>query len=226
MGDVIMATRTVQFIGKAHSPTGSLNVTFGLNNVELFNGTVSASTDALPSKQLGSDAGVVFTVDLSTDITGTVPLEISTQGGSLSFFNLISNYSGIERAPDASVTISPVDYYNDLCTRTTEHDGRFDIEINRIPRTRWDEELPADDTQILPSWGWLVPEDSIFSCNIDIKTPVVEIPPVTTDWDETVTYPIKSAIVQGKIIYVALKSVPAGTLLTDTTFWEKAQDIN
>ena len=218
-----MAIRTVQFIGKAFSPTGSLNITFGLNNVELFNGTVSASTDALPSKQLRSTAGVVFTVDLSTDVTGTVPLEISTQGGSLSFFNLLSNYSGIERAPDASVTISPVDYYNDLCTRTTEHDGRFNIEINRIPRTRFDEELPADDTQVLSSWGWLIPEDSVFTCNVTIATPVVEIPPVTTEWNETISYPIKSVILQGTDTgYVALQTVPAGTQTTNTTYWQKA----
>lgn len=218
-----MATRTVQFIGKASSPAGSLNITFGLNNVELFNGTVSASTDALPSKPLRSTAGVVFTVDLSTDVTGTVPLEILTQGGSLSFFNLLSNYSGIERAPDASVTISPVDYYNDLCTRTTEHDGRFDIEINRIPRTRFDEELPADDTQVLPSWGWLIPEDSVFTCNVTIGTPVVEIPPVTTEWNETISYPIKSVILQGTdTTYMALQTVPAGTQITNTTYWQKA----
>jgi hypothetical protein len=218
-----MTTRTVQFIGKAFSSTGSLNVTFELNNVELFNGTVSASTDALPSKQLHSDAGVVFTVDLDTDVTGTVPLEILTQGGSLSFFNLKSNYSGIERAPDSSVIISPVDFYHDLCTRTTEHDGRFDVEINRIPRTRWDEEPPPAG-QLLPSWGWLVPEDSIFTCNVLIGTPVVEIPPVVTEWNETTPYPIKSVILQGSDLYMALKTIPAGTQLTDTTYWEKASN--
>lgn len=218
-----MATRTVQFIGKAYSPTGALKITLGLNNVELFNGTVSASTETAPSKLLHADAGVVFAFDLSTDVTGTVPLVISTEGGSLSFFNLISNYSGIKRAPDASVTVSPVDFYDDLCVRTADHDGRFDIEINGIPKTRWDEEPPPAG-QVLPSWGWALPDESVFACNVNIRIPVVEIPPVAIEWNETTSYPFKSVILQGSDVYLALQAVPAGIQLTDTAYWEKGSN--
>ena len=86
-----MTTRTVQFIGKAYSPTGSLSVTLGLNNVELFNGTVAAVTDSTPLKLTQAETDVVFTFDLSTDVTGEVPLVIAVNGGSLAFFNLKSN---------------------------------------------------------------------------------------------------------------------------------------
>lgn len=220
-----MTTRTVQFIGKAYNTTGTLDVSLWVNNVELFNGTVAASTDPVPSKLPRRDAGVVFTFDLSTDIVGTVPLLVTIEGGPLAFYNLQSNYTGLDRSPTdpTVVTVNPVDYYSDLCIRNTEHDGRYDVEIGGIPKTRWDEDNVVEGG-ILPDWCWWIPTDSYMSCNIDIAHPVVDIPPAFTTWDAAITYPTKSLIRIEKTGYQALKTVPAGTPLTNAEFWQKADD--
>lgn len=220
-----MTTRTVQLIGKAYNTTGTLDVSLWVNNVELFNGTVEASTDPVPSSLRRQDAEVVFTFDLSTDIVGTVPFLVTIEGGPLAFYTLKSNYTGLVRAPEDAniITVNPVDFYNDLCIRNTEHDGRYNVEINAVPKTRWDEDAVTGGG-ILPDWCWWIPADGYISCNIDIAHPIVDIPPAFTSWNESVAYPFRSVIVQGKTVHMALKEVPIGTPLTNTEFWEKAED--
>jgi hypothetical protein len=97
--------------------------------------------------------------------------------GSLGFFKLQGNYTEFvglpdNYAPEAKLPFSP-DYWNDLHPQSTTDDGRTNIKIDNIPRTRWTEEEEVPDPELnrsgnLATWCWWTPTDSIFSCDISI----------------------------------------------------------
>jgi len=170
-----MATRTVQFIGLAHSPTGSLDAILSINNVEVFSGTITASTGSRPSKATPRDASVLFEFELDRELHGTVPLVLSVTGdpdGELAFFNLQGNYTEFVGLPESyaigeKLPFMP-DYWNELCTHTTDHDGRVNVKIDDIPKTRWDEDFDPDGTTILGNFCWWVATDSVLSCDLNL----------------------------------------------------------
>ena len=170
-----MATRTVQFIGLAHSPTGSLNATLHVNNVEVFNGTITASATVRPSKASPRDASVLFEFELDRELHGTTPLVLAVSGdpdGQLAFFNLQGNYTEFVGLPESysvgdKLPFMP-DYWNDLCEHTVNDDGRVNVKIDDIPKTRWDEDFDPDGTTILGNFCWWVATESVLSCDLNL----------------------------------------------------------
>ena len=108
-----MATRTVKFLGNAFSADGSdVSVIVNFNDVEVFNGTVSATTGEMPVPS--TDGGVeLFTFDLDSSVSGRVPMSISVANGDLQFETLTANFSAIAEGGDPSTSICPLAYVTD-----------------------------------------------------------------------------------------------------------------
>lgn len=170
-----MATRTVQFIGLAHSPTGSLSATLHINNFKVFDGTITAATTPRPAKASARDASVLFEFELDRDLHGTIPLVLTVSGdpdGEVAFFKLQGNYTEFVGLPESyamgeKLPFMP-DYWNDLCDHTVNDDGRVNVKIDDIPKTRWDEDFNPDGTTILGNFCWWVATDSIFTCDLNL----------------------------------------------------------
>jgi hypothetical protein len=99
-----MGNRTLKFIGNAFSADGSdVNVAFSINNVEVFNGSVTASAGEMPVPSI-SAGSELFSFELDGSVTGVIPVSISVTGGDLQFETLYSNYVYTNSTDDPTVT--------------------------------------------------------------------------------------------------------------------------
>jgi hypothetical protein len=181
-----MATRTIKFIGKAYSTEGDVSVVVNFNSVEVYSGTVTTVNSECPQKPLsGENNDELFTFDISTDISGSIPLTIAVSNGTLVFFDLIGNYTGYTLETDEAgdpvivdgayvVDVAPVDTYGDLNLNTVESDGKNNVVIDPDQgdgqsRAVLNEEESGD-------WYYKVWSGSTLSCNFVIENTVTTIP--------------------------------------------------
>jgi len=168
-----MATRTMKLMGKAYSTEGNVSVLVTFNNETVVNGTVSTVNATVPE---GRDAEPVelasWTID--TSLTGSVPLTIQVNNGTLDFTNLYGNYSGYvfketngERdIVDGEYVIltEPVDYFGDVNQNSIESDGKNNATLSVDNEQR--REL-LDNTKV-GDWTWRIDDGDTFSCDFAI----------------------------------------------------------
>lgn len=182
-----MATRTIRFMGSAYSTEGDVSVIVNFNGVEVYSGTVNTINSEVPAFP---ESTQLFTFTVSTDVTGTIPLTITSSGGTLVFNNLIGNYVGYTLSEneigepviingDYVVEVAPVDTYGDLNYNTLESDGKNNVVITpdggvgqiRDPSdSQWTEEM------LLGDWFYKVWNGSTLSCDFTVEITVIDVP--------------------------------------------------
>ena len=156
-----MATRTVKVIGRAYSTTGSVTLVINWNGSEVYNGTVPTVNGIVSEQPDADDMQEVCTFETTTDVTGAIPLTISSSGGSLAFADLFGNYTGYEGTPDA-VTTQPVDFYSTKKYNTTESDGKNNVSLS--PDDGQTRTLMDGDSS-LGDWIYKIYDGSTLSCD-------------------------------------------------------------
>lgn len=178
-----MATRTIRFIGNAYSTEGDVSVTVNFNDVEVYSGTVNTVNSEVPEQPTESEQ--LFTFTASTDVTGSIPMTVSSSGGTLVFNDLIGNYTGYTLATDEAgdrvvvdgayvVEVAPVDTYGDLNLNTAESDGKNNVDINPDPGDGQSRVVFNEDE--LGDWFYKIWDGSTLSCNFVIENTVVDVP--------------------------------------------------
>lgn len=190
-----MATRTIKLMGKAYSTDGDVSIVVNFNNTEVFNGTVTTVASEAPLKVEESVELASWTID--TSVTGSIPLSITSSGGTFQFNNLVGNYAGYELQteddPDAPgytrfvkvdgvpvVVTQPEDYVGELNFNTEASDGK-----DNVTWTNWPEEGDApqrviEESEDVGDWFYRIPDSATFSCDfvIDPTLTITEIPAV------------------------------------------------
>jgi hypothetical protein len=92
--------------------------------------------------------------------------------GKLAFFRLLGNYTEFVGMPESyavgeKLPLMP-DYWNELCIHTVNDDGRINVKIDDIPKTRHDEDHDPDSTELLGNFCWCIATDSVFSCDLNL----------------------------------------------------------
>jgi hypothetical protein len=151
-----MSTRTVQFIGKAYSTTGNVNVSLDFNNSRIFQGPVTASTDSVPEQITSRD--VLFTFELDTSVVGSFPLIIQVAGGTLGFFGLFGN----------KILTNRPDEFHHLNFNTIDSAGTENVIIDGDLQTRQNEQQEGPG-----AYCWAVPDNGTLTCDFIISEPVV-----------------------------------------------------
>lgn len=181
-----MATRTIKFIGKAYSTEGDVSVVVNFNNVEVYSGTIATVNSECPQKPLsGENNDKLFTFDISTNISGSIPLTIAVSNGTLVFFDLIGNYTGYTLETDEAgnlvivdgayvVDVAPVDTYGDLNLNTAQSDGKNNVVINPDQGEGQVREIMIEEEA--GDWYYKVWSGSTLSCNFVIENTVIDIP--------------------------------------------------
>ena len=167
-----MATRTVKVIGRAYSTSGSVTLVINWNGSEVYNGTVPTVNGAIPEFPDAADMQEVCTFETTTDVTGAIPLTISSSGGSLAFADLFGNYTGYDGTVDA-VTTQPVDFYSTMNFNTTESDGKNNVSMS--PDDGQSRTI-VDGDSTLGDWIYKIYDGSTLSCDytVDPNTTVLK----------------------------------------------------
>ena len=158
-----MADRTIKIYGKVWGNSADpATVSIKWNGQQVYNGTVPTSDDVPNASITFSDMIVMATWTIDTSVTGSQPLEISVQNGSLVFHTLHGNYMSNRLNEDGSV-LPPVDNYNDLSgPSTVESDGHNNVKINGVLQVR----NPDSESEIFGKWNWLVPNAGTLTCDV------------------------------------------------------------
>jgi hypothetical protein len=166
-----MAARTIKIYGKVWgNSTNPATVSITWNEQQVYNGTVPTS-DSSPDPQIAfADMIVMATWTIDTSVTGSQPLEISVQNGSLLFHTLQGNYMGdqLKKTP----VVPSIDNYSDLSgPSTAESDGYNNVKINGVlmPRTA------TSETELLGKWSWMVPNEGTLTCDA-VVVPSRDVP--------------------------------------------------
>ena len=182
-----MATRTIKFMGSAYSLEGDVSVVVNFNNVEVYSGTVPTAHGEVPEFPLSNE---LFTFTISTDVTGSIPLTITSSGGVLVFNSLHGNYVGYTISTDDNgkrivvdgayvLEVAPVDTYDELNYNTVESDGKNNVVITpdqgdgqlRDPNdSQWTQEMLAGD------WFYKIWDGSTLTCDFIIEFGEVTVP--------------------------------------------------
>lgn len=182
-----MATRTIRFMGNAYSTEGDVSVTVNFNGSEVYSGTVPTRNSEVPPQP--SEAVQLFTFTVSTDVTGSVPMTISSSGGTCIFNDLIGNYTGYTLETDEAgdfvvvdgayvVTVAPVDTYGDLNYNSAESDGKNSVVIDPDQGDGQSREVMSAGEEI-GDWFYKIWNGSTLTCNFVIENTVIDVPTPT-----------------------------------------------
>jgi hypothetical protein len=159
-----MADRTIKIYGKVWGDsTDPATVSITWNGQQVYNGTVPTS-DSSPDPQVGfPDMIVMATWAIDTSVTGSQPLEISVQNGSLLFHTLHGNYMGNTTNIDDNTVLPSIDNYLDLSGRSTvESDGHNNVKINGVLELR----NATSEVELGGKWNWMVPNGGTLTCDV------------------------------------------------------------
>ena len=174
-----MADRTVKMYGKAYGST-DVTVAINLNNVEVYNGTVTTVDTDIDEGADWADQIELCSFTIDTSLSGNVPLQIDVSGGDLVWRTFHANYGGAEfDVPDQAyldsaphpftVTADTTANYIDLSGIDTNEsdeiisDGRTNVVIDSesIPdTTTGTRNLPIYDGQSLTATYRVLPAKS------------------------------------------------------------------
>jgi hypothetical protein len=226
-----MPTRTVKFIGHAHSPSGSLNLTFDFDGQRIFDGPIASTTDSILNETQRNE---LFSFELDTSVMGNNPLALTVTGGSLGFVSLHGNYVGYTLFNDTDANQVRVDkdltqVFSDLNWNTISNDGRTNMMLDGESVDR----IIVDPASAYGDWRWLIHDGSTFTCDFVISRLLDEIPAdlesvVATipEWTIIREYPAGSlACHNGKYYQANSQHVTQGIDITDATYWRQNEVI-
>jgi hypothetical protein len=193
-----MVQRIVKLIGDAYSTSGEVQVQVTFNGTEVLNGPVSTSISAvMPNAADFADGLLSFhynelgQFEITTDVTGSIPVTISVTGGTLFFTHFAMNYTGYQRALQQNnpnipidptnpgtytraITTSPDSYYGDPNNNTVESDGVSNLKLNN---QTWNYRANVDQSN---DGNWTYPVldgDTItFDFFVDPALIILEVP--------------------------------------------------
>jgi len=179
-----MATRTIQFMGKAYSTEGDVSAVVNFNGVEVYSGPVNTVNSEVPAQPDIAEELFTFTVD--TGITGLIPMTIVSSGGTCIFKELIGNYTGYKLETDEEgnlvivdgeyvVEVAPVDYYGNLNQNTSESDGKNNVVINP-DQGDGQSRVVLNEDEAIGDWHYKIWDGSTLTCDFVIENTVVDIP--------------------------------------------------
>jgi hypothetical protein len=174
-----MATRTYQFFGRAYASAGQVNITVTFNGTQRFTGPVTTQAGpVIPD----TDLIQLFTFTEDTSVTGAIPLQIQVTGGSLVFGIIRGNYTGIVDETDyhadpvvPDYAISPENYWDDVNNNTRASDGKDNVMINGVAKTR--NVIRDADTG---DWWYTIPDGGVFTCDYFVDPDKVITGPIST----------------------------------------------
>ena len=106
-----MAIRTIQILGMGFGSSPA-SVTASVNGTQVFTGTVTTVNQPVPSMPnfaLVPDQVTLFTFEVDTTFTGTVPMTCNVYNGSVIFGEVFGNYIGVPNpvyTPEQVATIT------------------------------------------------------------------------------------------------------------------------
>lgn len=163
-----MPIRTYQFLGTAMSTADPVHVTFSFNGVEVFNGTVPTTiVNELPLV-CEEPLPVLFTFPASTDIFGTIPIEVSVENGCVFFGQFNANYVRRTIVSENPLVLGDgwdVDF-GPINKQTVESDGFTNTKLNgEVWNLRNLDKWP-DRTGI---WTYRIPPYGVLTGDIDVN---------------------------------------------------------
>jgi hypothetical protein len=162
-----MPIRTYRFLGTAMSTADPVSVRFSFNEVELFNGTVPTTiVNELPLT-IDDPLPTLFEFSASTDIFGTLPIEIAVDNGCVFFGQFTANYVRRTIISENPLVLGDgwdVDF-DRINKQTVESDGLTNVTLNGSP---WLSRNLTEWPDRLGPWTYRIPPYCVLTGDIDV----------------------------------------------------------